>query len=152
MSQLSHPPVPKRKWRGVVRALMATERMFYLWFLIVYVIYQDPSHTIIKHIIDNCTSVDVRHIGVMNTMSHSVYCDVTGPLWHHQNLMPRLGLWESTTPWCCRSILGMKPLQTRLRRVWNRFIPHESQASIYHNQCVVDSLSRSPINTNKDVF
>ena len=30
----------------------------------------------------------------------------------------------------------------------NRFIPHESQVSIYHNQGVMDSLSRSPINTN----
>ena len=35
---------------------------------------------------------------------------------------------------------------------WNRFIPHESQVSIYHNQGVVDSLSRSPINTNKGEF
>ena len=34
----------------------------------------------------------------------------------------------------------------------NRFIPHESQVSIYHNQGVVDSLSRSAINTNKGVF
>ena len=32
------------------------------------------------------------------------------------------------------------------------FIPHESQVSIYHNQGVVDSLSRSPINTNEGVF
>ena len=48
--------------------------------------------------------------------------------------------------------MGIKRFQTRLRRVWNRFIPHESQVSIYHNQGDVDSLSRSPINTNKDVF
>ena len=27
--------------------------------------------------------------------------------------------------------MGTKRFQTRLRRVWNRFIPHESQASIY---------------------
>ena len=47
---------------------------------------------------------------------------------------------------------GIKRFQTRLRRVWNSFIPHESQVSIYHNQDVVDSLSRSPINTNKSVF
>ena len=32
------------------------------------------------------------------------------------------------------------------------FYPHESQVSIYHNQGVVDSLSRSPINTNKGAF
>ena len=32
------------------------------------------------------------------------------------------------------------------------FYPHESHVSIYHNQGVVDSLSRSPINTNKGVF
>ena len=47
---------------------------------------------------------------------------------------------------------GIKRFQTRLRRVWNRFIPHESQASIHRNQGVVDSLSRSPINTNKGYF
>ena len=47
---------------------------------------------------------------------------------------------------------GMKRFQTRLRRVWNRFIPHESQVSIYHNQGVVDSFSRSPININKGYF
>ena len=47
---------------------------------------------------------------------------------------------------------GIKRFQTRLRRVWNRFIPHESQVSIYHNQGVVDSLSRSPRNTNKGAF
>ena len=35
--------------------------------------------------------------------------------------------------------------KTRLRRVWKRFIPYESQVSIYHKQCGVDSLSRSPI-------
>ena len=46
----------------------------------------------------------------------------------------------------------LRRFQTRLRRVWNRFIPHESQVSIYHNQSVVGSLSRSPINTNKCVF
>ena len=40
-----------------------------------------------------------------------------------------------------------KRFQTRLRRVWNRFIPNESQVSIYHNQGVVDCLFRSPINT-----
>ena len=33
-----------------------------------------------------------------------------------------------------------------------RFIPHESQVSIYHNQGIVDSLSHSPINTNKGLF
>ena len=45
---------------------------------------------------------------------------------------------------------GIKRFQARLRRVWNRFIPHESQVSIsiYRNQGVVDSL---PINT-KNVF
>ena len=32
------------------------------------------------------------------------------------------------------------------------FYPHESQVSIYHNKGVVDSLSRSPINTNKGEF
>ena len=32
------------------------------------------------------------------------------------------------------------------------FYPHASQYSIYHNQGVVDSLSRSPINTNRGVF
>ena len=47
---------------------------------------------------------------------------------------------------------GIKRFQTRLRRVWNRFIPHESQVSIYHNQGVVDSLSHSPMNTNKGVL
>ena len=47
---------------------------------------------------------------------------------------------------------GIKRLQTRLCRVWNRFIPHESQVSIYHNQGVVNSLSRSTVNTNKGVF
>ena len=31
--------------------------------------------------------------------------------------------------------------QTRLHRVWNLLIPHESQVSIYHNQYVMDSLS-----------
>ena len=48
--------------------------------------------------------------------------------------------------------MGIKRYQTKLHRVWNRFIPHESQVSIYHNQGVVDSLSRSSINTNKCVF
>ena len=48
--------------------------------------------------------------------------------------------------------MGIKRFQTRLRRVWNRFIPHESQVSIYCNQDVMDSLSRSPIHTNKGVF
>ena len=42
-----------------------------------------------------------------------------------------------------------KRFQARLRRVWNRFIPFESQVSIYHNQGVVDSLSRSLI---KSIF
>ena len=58
------------------------------------------------------------------------------------------GLYESTTPWCGRSIPatnGGKRFQTRLRRVWNRFIPHESQVSIYRNQGVGDSLFRPPI-------
>ena len=32
------------------------------------------------------------------------------------------------------------------------FSPHSSQVSIYYNQGVVDSLSRSPINTDKGVF
>ena len=32
------------------------------------------------------------------------------------------------------------------------FYPQESQVSIYRNQGVVDSLSRSPINTNIGVF
>ena len=30
--------------------------------------------------------------------------------------------------------------------------PPESQVSINHNQGIVDSLSRSPVNTNKGVF
>ena len=47
---------------------------------------------------------------------------------------------------------GIKRFQTRLRRVWNRFIPHELQVAIYHNQDVVESLSRSPIKTNKGYF
>ena len=47
---------------------------------------------------------------------------------------------------------GIKRFQTRWSLVWNCFIPHESQVSIYHNQGVVDSLSGSPINTNKGVF
>ena len=47
---------------------------------------------------------------------------------------------------------GINRFQTRLRRVWNRFIPHESQVSIYHNQGVVDSLSRLPDNTKKVYF
>ena len=47
--------------------------------------------------------------------------------------------------------MGDKRFQTRLRRVWNRFIPHESQLSIYHNQGVVDSLSRSPIKMYSNV-
>ena len=47
---------------------------------------------------------------------------------------------------------GIKRFQTRLCRVWNHFIPHESQILIYHNQGVVDSLSGSPINTNIGVF
>ena len=72
---------------------------------------------------------------------------------------------ESTTPWLwlidtCDS-WGIKRFQTRRSLVWNRFIPHssqvsiyhtkvlwitiishESQVSIYHNQGVVDFLSR----------
>ena len=44
---------------------------------------------------------------------------------------------------------GIKWFQRRLHRVWNRFIPHESQVLISHDQGVVDSLSRSPI---KSVF
>ena len=43
---------------------------------------------------------------------------------------------ESTTPWLrkidtCDS-WGMKRFQTRRSLVWNRFIPHSSQVSIYH--------------------
>ena len=48
--------------------------------------------------------------------------------------------------------MGIKRFQTSFRRVWNCFIPHESQVSIYHNQGVVDSLFCSPINTNKVAF
>ena len=44
--------------------------------------------------------------------------------------------------------MGDKTIPDEAPRVWSRFIPHESQVSIYHNQGVVDSLSRSPINTN----
>ena len=32
------------------------------------------------------------------------------------------------------------------------FYPYESQVSIYHNQGVVDYMSRSPINTDKGAF
>ena len=43
---------------------------------------------------------------------------------------------ESTTPWLwwidtCDS-WGIKQFQTRRSLVWNRFIPHSSQVSIYH--------------------
>ena len=57
------------------------------------------------------------------------------------------GLWEPTTTWCGRSINicdDTRRYQTRLRRIRNRFVPNESQVLIYHNQGVVDSLSRSP--------
>ena len=54
----------------------------------------------------------------------------------------------STTPTVDRSIRGIKRFQTRRSLVWNRFIPHESQVPIFHNQRIVDSLSRWQINTN----
>ena len=33
--------------------------------------------------------------------------------------------------------MGDKTIPEKARRVWNNFIPHESQVSIYHNQGVV---------------
>ena len=39
----------------------------------------------------------------------------------------------------------IKQFQMKLPWVWNQFIPHESQVSIYHNQGVVSSLSCLPI-------
>ena len=69
----------------------------------------------------------------------------------HLGLAIRNVWWFS---WTLRYLwrMGIKRFQTRLRRVWNRFIPHESQVPIYHNQGVVDSLSHSLIYTNKGVF
>ena len=64
----------------------------------------------------------------------------------------------------CKNPLHLDVVDRYLRRMGDKtipdeappslesFFPHESQVSIYRSQGVVDSLSRSPINTNKGVF
>ena len=37
---------------------------------------------------------------------------------------------------------GIERFQTKVRHVWNSFSTHESFISIYHNQDVLDVLSR----------
>ena len=101
-------------------------------------------------------------------MTSRAHCDVTKKLYHAQ-----AGINRSQTPGACLGHPGVRnyknPLHLHvvdryLRRmgdktipdealeVWNRLIPHESQVSINPNQGVVDSLSRSLINTNKVYF
>ena len=48
--------------------------------------------------------------------------------------------------------MGDKTIPDEAPSSLDSFIPHESQESNNHNQGVVDSLSRSPKNTNKDAF
>ena len=67
--------------------------------------------------------------------------------YQYRNLMLKIIRYHYTLMWkidTCKE-WGIKLFQTRLCWVWNHFIPHESQVSSYHNQGVVDSLSRSSI-------
>ena len=75
-------------------------------------------------------------------------------LWHFSSAL--WDLWDYENP------LHLDVVDRYLRRMGDKtipdeappslesFIPHESQESIYHNQGVVDSLSRSSINMNKE--
>ena len=85
--------------------------------------------------------MSLAHCDVTKKLSH-VSClgwDYKNPL--HLDVVDRYLWW-----------MGIKRFQMRLRRVWNHFLPHSSQVSIYHNQGVVDSLSRSLRNANKGYF
>ena len=87
--------------------------------------------------------------------------------------MPRLGSVSLKTPRAClihpgvrdyKNPLHLDVVDRYLRLMGDKmipdeaplslelFYPHESQVSIYHNQGVVDSLSRSPMITNKGVI
>ena len=48
---------------------MVMEKHF-LWFQLMYAIYQDYIPTYIKYTNQNCTDVDVPHIDIVNTLSH----------------------------------------------------------------------------------
>ena len=104
-----------------------------------------------------CTWIPINSNGWLGHLIGSVNCDVTGPLLCHQKAVSCLG-WDYKNP------LHLDVVDRYLRRMGDKtipdeappslesFYPHESQVSIYHNQGVVDSLSRSPIKTNKGVF
>ena len=48
--------------------------------------------------------------------------------------------------------MGDKTIPDQAPLSLESFFPQESQVFIYHNQVVVDAMSRSPINKNKGVF